>query len=115
MMVRDCHAWVNHGGVRVTLAEVRSRFWFPKETQVVKRVQDRCVTCNRHEVKAYSTPPAATLPECRTRAAEPFDRVGLDFEGPLYATTRNGGVKNTLVALFTCCVTRAVHLDLVRD
>ena len=93
MIVRDCHASLNHGGVRVTLAEVRSRFWIPKGRQVVKRVLGRCVTRNRHEGKACSTPPAAPLPEYRTRAAEPFERVGLDFAGPLYARQEMEGLK----------------------
>jgi hypothetical protein len=48
------------------------------------------------------------------RESPPFAKVGVDFAGPLYA--REGGeMVKVYIALFTCCVTRAVHLDLVRN
>ena len=48
------------------------------------------------------------------RESPPFAKVGVDFAGPLYA--RGGGeMVKVYIALFTCCVTRAVHLDLVRN
>ena len=37
LIIRDCHKWVQHNGVRETLAEQRSRFWFVKERQVVRK------------------------------------------------------------------------------
>ena len=44
----------------------------------------------------------------------PFSKVGVDFAGPLFAKEGSDMVK-VYIALFTCCVTRAVHLDLVRN
>ena len=37
LIIRDCHKWVQQNGVRETLAEQRSRFWFVKERQVVRK------------------------------------------------------------------------------
>ncbi|XP_014680512.1 PREDICTED: uncharacterized protein LOC106820513 [Priapulus caudatus] len=37
--------------------------------------------------------------------------TGLDYAGPLY--TKDGG--KVWVCLFTCCMTRAVHLEIVTD
>jgi hypothetical protein len=42
----------------------------------------------------------------------PFSGVGLDFMGPLYVKTSNDDNK---VCMFTCIVTRAIHLELVHD
>ena len=37
----------------------------------------------------------------------------MDFAGPLYVKNDTGGVGKVYIVLFTCCVTRAVHLELV--
>lgn len=43
--IEGCHERVLHGGVRETLAELRSRFWVPKSRQSVKKVPSKCVVC----------------------------------------------------------------------
>lgn len=40
---------------------------------------------------------------------------GVDFAGSLYVKDRPGIVEKAYIALFTCCVTRAIHLDLLHD
>ena len=40
--------------------------------------------------------------------------TGVDFAGPLYVKSNHGSDK-VWICLFTCCVVRAVHLDLVPD
>ena len=53
----------------------------------------------------------APLPEDRFKPA-PFTNVGLDFAGLLHL--KDSGEK-AYTCLFTCAVTRAVHLELVCD
>ena len=57
-------------------------------------------------------PPPPPLPECRVKEDFPFANTGVDFAGPLHV--KNPELKVWIV-LYTCCVTRAVHLDLVPD
>ena len=46
----------------------------------------------------------------------PFAYSGVDFAGPLYIKQDDGSESAKVwIALFTCCVTRAVHLELVPD
>ena len=45
----------------------------------------------------------------------PFSSVGVDFAGPLFVKSKNGHIRKVYITLFTCCVTRAVHLELVDD
>lgn len=54
----------------------------------------------------------APLPEDRIKPAPPFTNVGLDFAGPLYLKDSD---EKVYICLFTCAVTRAVHLELVCD
>ena len=113
--IEECHERVLHGGVRETLAELRSKFLVPKDRQHVKKVISKCVVCRKLEGKAYSTPRSAALPEFRVTEAPAFSKVGVDFAGPLYVKERTTTMKKVYIALFSCCVTRAIHLELVED
>ena len=57
----------------------------------------------------------ADLPDFRVKEAEPFSNVGLDFAGPLWIKSSHNEMVKCFISLFTCCVTRAVHLELVED
>ena len=46
---------------------------------------------------------------------EPFAKTGVDFASPLYVKNANKGTDKVYFALFLCCVTRALHLDLVKN
>ncbi len=46
---------------------------------------------------------------------KPFSFTGLDYLGPLFITTADKQQAKVWVCLFTCGVTRAVHLELVSD
>ena len=70
--------------------------------------------CRRYEGGPYKMPPLAPLPQSRMSQSSPFIRAGLDYFGPLYIKTSNG-VKKVWVCLYTCMVTRAIHLELIQD
>ena len=115
LLVRKMHAKVGHEGLRVTLAEVRSKYWITKGRQFVKKVIKPCVVCKKLEGRAYKAPPMAPLPSFRVQAAPPCSKVGVDFAGPLYVKDQKGSMRKTYIALFSCCMTRALHLELVED
>lgn len=115
LQIKQCHDKLLHSGVRSTLAELRSRFWVPKGRQVVKRVLNQCVVSKKLEGRSFAQPPTASLREFRVKPAPPFSRVGVDFAGPLFVKAKNGQMRKVYITLFTCCVTTAVHLELVDD
>ncbi|XP_015767737.1 PREDICTED: uncharacterized protein LOC107346459 [Acropora digitifera] len=115
LAIEECHRKTKHSGIRVTLGELRSRFWVPKGRQAVKKVLKECVTCMKAQGKPFKSPPVAALPDFRVRQSTPFSKVGIDFAGPLFVKTKTGEMVKSYLALFTCCVTRALHLDLVAD
>ena len=114
LIVDSCHRHVLHGGTRNTLAEFRSQYWMGKARQVIKAILRRCATCKRHQARPFNKPAPGQLPEFRVTPARPFQNCGVDFAGPLYVLRRKS-MKKVYITLFTCGVTRAIHLELVPD
>ena len=114
LFIRQAHERVMHGGIKATLTELRSRFWVVKGRSTVQQVLRRCSTCRRYEGQPYQAPPPPPLPPLRVEEAPPFAHTGVDFAGPLYVKSNHSSEK-VWICLFTCCVVRAVHLDLVSD
>lgn len=115
LLVRRAHERVAHGGVKSTLTELRSQFWIVKGRSFVKQTLGRCTICRRLEGKSYRVPLPPPLPAFRVQEAPPFSYTGVDFAGPLYVKTASNEFSKVWIVLFTCCVTRAIHLDLVTD
>ena len=81
----------------------------------MKRTLRKCVTCKRLEHRPYGSPATAPLSDFRVDESAPFSKVGVDFAGPLFVKRTNGDMNKVYIALFSCCVTRPIHLDLVED
>lgn len=67
------------------------------------------------EGKAYSAPRSAALPEFRATEATAFFKTGVDFARPFYVKAHAKTLPEVYIALFSCCMTRATHLELVGD
>lgn len=115
LFVRDSHKRVMHGGVKLTLTQLRSRFWIVQGRQFVRKLLYECVVCRRLGGRPYVAPPPPPLPGFRVKEEPPFTYVGIDFVGSLYVKSLNSPQQKVWICLYTCCVTRALHLDLVTD
>ena len=104
LIVQDSHKRAKHGGVKLTLIELRARFWIVQGRKFVKKLLYKCVNCRKLEGRQYQAPPSPPLPEVRVKECPPFAYTGIDFAGPQ---------QKVWICLYTCCVTRAIHLDLV--
>ena len=105
-----------HSGVTSTLTELRSKYWLVQGRQVIKKFIHTCVVCRKAGGHPYKGPPAPPLPSFRVTQVVPFAHTGLDFAGPLYVKDHSASEpRKVWLCLFTCCVVRAVHLDLVPD
>jgi hypothetical protein len=109
------HLITLHGGVAMTIAKVRERFWIPKLRRLVKRVRKSCYGCVRFRAQAYEKPPPGKLPVTRTEGSAPFQVVGVDFAGPIRYRTKGKAEKKAYLALYGCSLTRAVHLEILRS
>ena len=114
IIVRDAHERIFHAGVKETLTEVQSSFWLIQGKQFIRHIIHKCVICHRSEGRPYQGVPPPPLPEYRVKRSRPFQFTGVDFAGPLYVkpSSQERGQKAWL-CLYTCPVTRAIHLDLI--
>lgn len=112
-MVAEAHLKTLHGGVGLTMAEIRERYWIPRLRRLVKKVVKACNGCKRFETNAFATPPPGQLPKDRTEGQNAFQVVGVDFTGPLKNRERNTRESKAYLALFACSLTRGVYLELL--
>ena len=87
------------------MTELRSRYWI---------IKGRAPLCKHFKSPPYKAPPPPPLPAFRVIERPPFSFVGVDFAGPVYIRQSNV-VKSVEIVLYTCCIVRAVHLDVILD
>ena len=111
LLILHLHERLIHAGNERTIAEIRKNYFIPSIRRVVRRVLHSCPPCKRRVVKP-DLPLMAALPAHRLLAyAPPFTHTGLYFFGHYFVTVDRRPAKRW-VCLYTCMVTRAVHLEL---
>ena len=63
--------------------------------------------------KSTISPKPGPLPKDRTEKFFPFEVTGTDSAGPIYYKTKKKIELKAYILLFSCSVTRAVHIELV--
>ena len=113
LIVRYTHKQLGHAGRGHVLAKLRERYWIIKANSAVRQLISSCVTCR----PIKSTPQdqkMADLPEDRLTPAPPFSYVGVDYFGPC-ATKDSRKEHKRYAALFTCLVSRALHIEVAHS
>ena len=119
LLVRHYHAKVHHQGRNITEGAIRSAgYWVIGGKRTISSVIQSCVTCRKLRGKLGWTF-MADLPEDRIAPSPPFTFVGVDVFGPWPVVVRRtrGGSANSKRwgLLFTCLVSRAVHIELLEE
>ena len=78
-LVQQVHCTTLHGGVALTMAAVRERYWIPKLRSLVKSVRSKCYGCKRFNATPARNPIPGQLPEDRTTVGAAFEVIGTDF------------------------------------
>ena len=112
LIIADAHVLTLHSGVNGVLNFLRERWWVPRGRQAVKKVISGCVSCLKVQGKPYTYPADPPLPAGRVAKAKPFQVCGVDYSGALSVKSNDGLIKAYIV-LFTCAITRAIHLEVV--
>ena len=114
-LVFNAHLSTLHGGVGLTMAKIREKYWIPRLRRLVKKLRGSCYGCKRFRARAYQAPPPGNLPRTRTEGSRPFQVIGVDFAGPIRYTSRAKTESKAYLVLYACSLTRAVHLDLSKS
>nr|XP_022906253.1 uncharacterized protein LOC111418055 [Onthophagus taurus] len=77
------HKTTLHGGVQLTLASIRRRFWIIGGRVSVKSLIHRCMICARQRV-VTSQQLMGQLPSPRVNQSRPFLHTGVDYAGPFF-------------------------------
>ncbi|GAB0093955.1 hypothetical protein DMENIID0001_091490 [Sergentomyia squamirostris] len=117
LLIMDTHKAMLHGGMQLTLAQIKRKYWIMKGRSYVKSVVSKCMSCSKCRGLTFQQI-MGNLPTERITPAPPFSRCGVDYAGPIL-TRRNKGRGNmnekSYIAVFICLVTKAVHLEAVTD
>ena len=113
LMIEQAHNDCRHLGTKFVREHQQQDFIIIGQRRFLKQLSKTCFICRRWRAQKYY-PLMADLPSFQFAEAEKqyvFLNVGLDFFGPFYVEHRNRKLEKQYVCLFTCLVTRAVHLE----
>ena len=117
LLARHFHEKVFHQGRQFTEGSIRAAgYWFTGCRRLVSSLISQCVKCRKLRVN-YCCQKMADLPADRLEPGPPFSNVGVDAFGPWQIVSRRtrGCIANSKRwgIIFTCLVTRAVHIEVV--
>ncbi|XP_062712190.1 uncharacterized protein LOC115260083 [Aedes albopictus] len=114
LLLSDYHCQHGHANRETVVNEVRQRFYIFNLRTAIDKVMRSCQRCKLTKCQPQ-VPRMAPLPEERlTPFVRPFSYVGVDYLGPL-ETVAGRRREKRYVAVFTCLVTRAVHLEVAHN
>ena len=108
-LIEEAHLQTIHGGVTLTMARIRDQYWIPTLRQLVKRIIKRCYGCKRFNISHYQ----GLIPTSRTKKDLPFLVIGKDYAEPFICKAKGKTDIKVYLLLFTCSLTRAVHLEIL--
>ena len=114
LLIDRTHKQLCHAGTQQVLSAIRDQYWIVRGRQRVRSVLLSCRNCHLFRARPFHLQQPAPLPRSRVTPARPFSRTGVDFAGPLLVKKgRDSEPTKAYIAVFTCAVVRAVHLEMV--
>ena len=109
LIIRNAHERLGHAGRCHVLTLLREKYWIVGANSAVRQRIHACVVCRRNKASPQNQK-MADLPSVRLTPSPPFTYVGVDFFGP-YITKEGRKERKRYGALFTCLVSRAIHIE----
>ncbi|XP_021966495.1 uncharacterized protein LOC110861676 [Folsomia candida] len=113
LLIKSEHLKHFHAGPQLLMSVLQRRYWIIRMKDAVRREIAKCLTCTRTKAQTLQQV-MADLPSFRVNPARPFLKCGVDYAGPFSVRPIQPRSKITLkayLAVFVCCTTRAIHLE----
>ena len=117
LYLEHAHQICIHQSTEPTKAFIQQRYHVIGLWKALASVRFHCFLCRRFDTNNIQ-PIMAPLPSFRfptTKTQLPFANSGVDFFGPFYIEDSKGILEKHYGLIFTCMVTRAVHLESCPD
>ena len=114
LIVRSEHLRLLHAGPLLVTTSLSRRFHLIKGRNLIRSVTRGCITCRRSQRPRPQM--MGQLPAERVTPDSVFDKVGVDYAGPVYTkigAVRKPTVVKSYIAVFVSLSVKAVHLELV--
>ncbi|GFT25025.1 uncharacterized protein TNCV_179421 [Trichonephila clavipes] len=82
LVIRHFHRVNFHAGQELVLSLIRQQFWIPHGKSAVKKELRNCIDCFKLVAKPVSQM-MGDLPIARINPCRAFEKVGIDFAGPI--------------------------------
>ena len=115
MLILSEHLRLLHAGPTLVLASLSRRFHVSSMKKIVRSVVRKCTTCRRFSARP-SPQLMGQLPVERVTPGTVFEKVGVDYAGPVlvkYGTVRKPTVLKAYICVFVSLTVKAVHLEVV--
>ncbi|GFS79646.1 uncharacterized protein TNCV_4241171 [Trichonephila clavipes] len=117
LIIEHYHKKSLHSDLQTTLYLIREFYWIPSGQNRVRRILNKCITCFRTKTQTINQM-MGDLPRDRIMPSRPFEKVGLDYAGPIITKPNLKRSRVTLksyIAIFICFSTKATHLEVASD
>ncbi|XP_049870067.1 uncharacterized protein LOC126369610 [Pectinophora gossypiella] len=117
LLIQSEHIRLLHAGPKLLLSNLNQKYWLINGIRQIKKVTHKCLVCFRLKASAAKQL-MGSLPQHRVTACRPFQKIGIDFAGPVQV--KNSRIRKALVSkgyvcIFVCFVTKAIHVELTSD
>ncbi len=117
LLVQLEHIRLLHAGPTLVLSSLSRRFHIIRMKNTVRSITRRCTICRRHSARP-SPQMLGQLPSERVTPGAVFQKVGVDYAGPLqvkYGMVRKPVIVKAYICIFVSLAVKAVHLEAVSD
>jgi hypothetical protein len=115
LLILHSHNQCYHLGTDSVVNNLRnSGFWIPRVRAVAQKLIKQCVICQRYRPQ-FKSPTTCGLPVDRVNLIVPFAKTGIDYTGHYMIDDGKEEPSKYYLLIFTCLVTRAIHLEVVNS
>ena len=117
LVIRTEHLCLLHAGPTLLASSLSRQYHIVGGRNTVRSITRACVTCRRDAVRPQPQM-LGQLPIERITPGPVFDKVGVDYAGPVlikYGHVRKPTTVKSYICVFVSLTVKAVHIELVSD